>query len=293
MATSSKRKWASPLRVVVNADDFGITDSASTSIVECHRAGSVTSTTLMSNMPGAAFAAGLALDAPELGVGLHFNLTSGTPLSSAASVPSLLDENGQFLPRARLLRRFARRAVCAEHVSTEFSAQLRRMISLGLVPTHFDSHEHVHAVPLVFSILAREAQRSGAAIRLPHRWPGRVTGKSLGRRGSEIALAALVWACRRRLPAAVLTNDGFCSLFDLGIHPSDFSRAHYAKLLSQYEGGVVELMVHPATVDAELMRATKISEVSGVEAELLRSDFLKELVSARGGRLTNYRDAFF
>jgi len=278
------------LRVIVNADDFGLTAGVNESIVACHRAGSVTSASLLPGLGAAGHAAQLAAANPDLGVGLHFNLTLGPPLADPRMVPSLLGPDGRFLARGGLLRRGLAGRVDPAHVAIELQAQLARMRELGVAPSHLDSHQHVHALPVVFAALAQAAVATRTPLRVPWRWRGRVAGKSLARRASELALAGLVRRCVARRPEGLASNDGFCSVFDLQRAPAAIDEACYSQLLAPYERGAVELMVHPAVVDADLTRLTAITAVSAAEDRLLRTDFLRRLVEARGGRLATYRD---
>ncbi len=89
--------------LIVNADDFGLTEGVNRAIIDGHRNGIITSTTLMAN--GMAFdsavAAGLA--APALGIGVHLNLTQGRPVSSASRVPSIVTPRGSFYPGPGIL----------------------------------------------------------------------------------------------------------------------------------------------------------------------------------------------
>ena len=203
------------LLVIVNADDFGITRGVNESIIACHRAGTVTSTSFMANMDAAAHAAELARPLAGLGVGLHFNLTLGCPVAEISTVRSLVDRDGRFLERGRLLRKAALGQVDAGHVRTELLAQLARMRGMGLEPTHFDSHQHVHAIPMVFGIVARQAADDGKAVRVTWRWKGRSVGKSLVRRGSELALSLMTSRCLARMPPGLRSNSALCSFVSL------------------------------------------------------------------------------
>lgn len=101
-------------RLIVNADDFGLTEGVNQGIIEAHTDGIVTSTSLMVHGAGAAQAVRLAAEHPELSIGLHF--VDDTPA---------LDDPG--------------------HAAREFAAQLERFRELmGAEPTHVDSHHHVH-----------------------------------------------------------------------------------------------------------------------------------------------------
>src|SRR5262245_2921312 len=81
-------------RLIVNADDFGITEGVNRLIMELHVHGTVTSTSLLAN--GAAFNSAITMSKghAKLGVGVHLNLTEGQPVSIPSEVPSLLDSRG-------------------------------------------------------------------------------------------------------------------------------------------------------------------------------------------------------
>src|SRR6202453_1019094 len=84
-----------PARLIINADDFGLTRGVNRAIAELHQAKALTSATLMAT--GAAFddAVALAHANPALGVGCHVTLTDGIPVSSPQSIPTLLGPNGK------------------------------------------------------------------------------------------------------------------------------------------------------------------------------------------------------
>ena len=103
----------------MNADDFGLCGDVTRGILDAHRNGQVSSTTLMVNTPGTEEAVEAAAEHPDLGIGLHFNLTEGRPLTT---VPSLVDADGQFLLRGELLRRTFRRRIDPDDVTRELDA---------------------------------------------------------------------------------------------------------------------------------------------------------------------------
>lgn len=278
------------LFLIVNADDFGLTRGVNRAILACHLAGSVTSTTLMANMAAAEDAADIAREHPSLGVGLHFNLTIGRPITPSTRVPSLVDGDGQFLSRAELIKRALLRKVSSTELQTELQAQWRRLQALGVEPTHVDSHQHVHALPQVFQVVSLACADAGVPLRMTWRWPGVRGRKSLRRHIKEAVLQAATRRCAALKPGTVGVNDGLCSVFDLDQAPTALSESSYRDLLDVYSGGVVELMVHPAEVDNELAGHTQITDVSAMENRLLRSGFLREYAACRQGRLTSYAD---
>ena len=145
-------------RLIVNADDFGVTRGVSEGILTAHRHGIVTSTTaLVTSRIEPEHVTG-ARDS-GLGIGLHVNLTLGRPLTSGAS---LVDESGRFVRDAR---RAAARA-SARDVDAEIAAQVERFTDLfKRSPTHLDTHHHVGMLSPVRECVLAAARRIGVPVR--------------------------------------------------------------------------------------------------------------------------------
>jgi predicted glycoside hydrolase/deacetylase ChbG (UPF0249 family) len=129
-------KW-----LIVNGDDFGASRGINRGILEAHRRGVLTSTSLMVNMPASEEAARLAREAPELSVGIHVNFTNegGPPVAD-------LDDA----------------AACG----AELERQLARFRALlGRMPTHLDSHHNVHRRPALAPVFVAAARRCGLPLR--------------------------------------------------------------------------------------------------------------------------------
>jgi predicted glycoside hydrolase/deacetylase ChbG (UPF0249 family) len=158
---------ASEKLLIVNADDFGFTHDVNEGIIEAHRSGIVTATTLMAN--GAAFehAVQLAKATPTLDVGAHLVLVGapGLPRTVAALV------------RQVTLRRL--------RIYEELDAQIRRIQAAGIRPTHLDTHKHTHLLPPVLDAVARLSREHGIPwVRRPLNLP--VMTRSLRRRGCKL-----------------------------------------------------------------------------------------------------------
>jgi predicted glycoside hydrolase/deacetylase ChbG (UPF0249 family) len=127
-----------PRHLIVNADDFGSWPGINRGIIEAHRRGIVTSTSLMVDRPAARQAAELAAANPRLSVGLHFEEPDETPFypGDLAGVAAELD---------RQLALF-----------TEL---------LGVPPTHVDSHHHVHRQPGFREVFAEAVAPLGIPLR--------------------------------------------------------------------------------------------------------------------------------
>jgi predicted glycoside hydrolase/deacetylase ChbG (UPF0249 family) len=275
-------------RLIVNADDFGLNDAATDGIAECFLRGTVTSTTLMVNAPAAGRAAQFAADHSKLGVGLHFNLTWGRPLSARQDVPALVDANGQFWERSLLSKRLLFGKVPRSQIEIELNAQLVRVKELGIQPTHVDSHQHVHAFPVVFHAVAERC----ASLRIPVRapWVAPEARPPLLRRARRFALKTLIWQAARKWRGEVIWNDGLGSVFDVREIGLPLGDAHYRRILSGADGNAFELMVHPVT-DARAMDGfTRIGQVSEAEWRYLRTGQLLRLAEELGFVMSSYRD---
>lgn len=237
-------------KLVVNADDFGITEAVSDAIVQVYKNGSLSSTTMLVNMPGTFYASRLALQHPGLGVGLHFNITEGKSLAGPSSIT---DEKGFFLHRYTLLKKMLLGRVEKSDIANELNVQYMKFCELGLSPTHIDSHQHVHMFPIVFKFVADFALGKSLPLRITY-------SQSLFRtRQRNFSLAK--YLKQRFLNLAVrtnkifytnnLSNNSFNSIFD--IHPfQNPDEADYKFLITSAKGDFHELMVHPYLLSDQL-----------------------------------------
>jgi predicted glycoside hydrolase/deacetylase ChbG (UPF0249 family) len=155
--------------LIVNSDDFGISENVSRGIIEAHQKGIVTSTSTMVNLPAAAWAINAAHEqAPKLGLGLHLVLSYGKPITPAEKVPSLVKEDGCF-PQdyAGLMAQLP--LYKTADLETELRAQFARFVELaGHKPDHIDSHHrgaYVH--PDAFEVMMSLCEEHGLPLRRP------------------------------------------------------------------------------------------------------------------------------
>ena len=138
------------IRLIVNADDFGFTRDVNAGIIEAHRNGILTATTLMAN--GDAFDDALALVRanPTLDVGCHVALVQGqSVLEPARKVPETTGQLIAALAKGKI------------RVYDEIVAQIRRIMCSGVRVTHLDTHKHTHLLPPVLDALTRAARQFG------------------------------------------------------------------------------------------------------------------------------------
>jgi len=251
-------------RLIVNADDFGFTHDVNRGIIDAHRHGVLTATTLMAN--GAAFqdAVRLAAETPSLDVGAHLTLVGGP--GQPASVGALL--SALALGRVRPYE--------------EFTAQLSRLLEAGLRLTHLDTHKHTHLWPPVLDALLRAAEQFRISwIRAPLDHPAACASW----KGRLAALAAP--GLRRKIAARGLrTTEHFAGFAMTG----KFGAAELAGLVGRLSAGVTEFMCHPGYCTSELRAArTRLKESRERELEALTSPQVREALTRAGVELVNYR----
>ncbi len=145
-------------QMVINADDYGFSPGISEGILQAHRQGVVTSTTITANMPAAAEAIKRLTDVPSLGVGVHLNASQGPPLSREGL--ALADDDGVMrLTAVGVIMATVRRPRLLAAIEVEFDAQIRWVLDHGIQPTHLDSHRHAHGFTPILVRVMRLARR--------------------------------------------------------------------------------------------------------------------------------------
>jgi chitin disaccharide deacetylase len=229
--------------LIVNADDFGLTAGVSRGILEAHRSGIVTSTTLLVNrdIPPAQVE---ELKASGLGVGVHLNLTLGAPVSDPRRVSSLVDAGGRFIRDAREAATRAKPDEARIELGTQIDAFRRIM---GHFPTHLDTHHHVGRHDPILDLVLDFAQ----ALKVPVR-----------------SQDATVRSAARRL--GLRTPDHFMG--ESGPEPY-WSRERTLEHLAALPSGVSEFMTHPGYFDDDLaysrygrQRETELAGLTDAEA---------------------------
>jgi len=244
-------------RLIVNADDFGLTPGVSRAIIELHAAGLVTSTSLMARAGATEEAIELACATPSLGVGCHVVLVDGESILPPEKIPSLVDARTGRFPdslTAFLLRLFTGR-IRAEEIEAEAAAQIAHLQERGVRLTHIDTHKHAHMFTAVLRPVLRAARAAGIrAVRHPFEpeWAVRAAiGAPLARALQIAALRPLGPRSRKILAQeGFTTTDGTIAMAGTGT----LDAKALGSLLRQIPAGTWELVTHPGYNDADLVR---------------------------------------
>jgi predicted glycoside hydrolase/deacetylase ChbG (UPF0249 family) len=264
-------------KLIINADDFGLTKGVNRGIIECHEAGVVTSTTLMVQGAAAEEAATLAAQIPGLGIGLHLNLTAGLPVLSAGQVPSLVNRNGVFPGKGQMLRRLTTGRVRTRDLLAEIEAQIARCRVLGVEPTHVDSHHHIHAHPYLRVVLRRACRSAGIEKMRNY--------KTLSCSTSFAAMA--LWSAELLAPGKPL--DGPTHLFGVDVMANEDYTAHIKPLLEKC-AGTLEVMCHPGYYDKTLETVTSYGVEREAELRSLLDSKLARLLRESDIEMVSYRE---
>jgi predicted glycoside hydrolase/deacetylase ChbG (UPF0249 family) len=281
--------------LIINADDFGLLPEVNQGIIECFEAGSITSATLMVNTEGAPDAVELAKKHPALGVGLHFNLTQGKSISSAAEIPSLVDGSGHFHNRSRFEKKMILGKIRLNDLKKEFTAQFDRFNDFGLEMTHIDSHHHIHVFPSIFKIASNYARKVSLPLRMP--WVSfqfltpTIRIKSLGSLLKKLLLNGLMLKVKNGSLVGIRTPDTFISIHDYIPFPLRIEYRHYSNLIRSAPVGITEMMVHPAYDTPELKCLFTDTHIKAQEREVLTRRSLKKKAEEFGFKVLSYRFA--
>jgi hopanoid biosynthesis associated protein HpnK len=280
-------------RLIVSADDFGLSPGVNAGILSAHRNGILTDASLM--VSGAAFpeAVELARATPTLSVGLHLVLVQGRATAPPQALPALVDRDGMFRNQPVLngLRYFFTPGVRAQ-LEREIRAQLDKYLSTGLPLSHVDGHLNIHMHPTVLGMLLKLAPQYGMrAVRLPREPLGislRLDGHQRLRKVMESAtFRALVrWAMPRLAAHGMRHPDQM-----FGLHQSGHVTEPYLLgIIAALPPGVTEVYCHASHVDAEARRWRPAEYECEAELAALTSTRVRAALDASGVALSSYRD---
>ncbi len=282
-------------RLIVNGDDFGLSDRVNEAILHAHQHGILTNTSLMVGAQAWHEAVELARATPSLQVGLHLTLVQGQSVLSHRHIPQLTDHSGNFLhnpTRAGLRYFFSPRA--RSQVQDECRAQIERFLATGLPLAHIDGHVNIHLHPVVLNSLLGLAKEYGVrAMRLTQedlacsltldpraairkRWESFIFIRLARHAEKKLAAAGLVW------PDALF-----------GLHQTGrVDEPYLLKLLPRLQAGVTELYCHPAFLPCPEVQRWTPGYRRDVELAALTSWAVRQMLQHQDIELIGYRDLY-
>ncbi|MGB8369772.1 MAG: hopanoid biosynthesis-associated protein HpnK [Limisphaerales bacterium] len=268
-------------RLIVNADDFGLSTSVNTAVIRAHRDGILTTASLMVNEPGLEEAVALAKQNPKLGVGLHLSLLCGHSTLPPEKIPGLANPRGEFSnnPVSVGFRYFFNRSL-REPLRAEIRAQFEKFRATGLSLDHVNGHLHLHLHPTMFRILMEDAEKLGIRrMRLTRDCFWRSTRMARGRWFYRVVHALIHDRLSKRAREPLRQRGIRHAQITFGLlQDSHVDEAYVLKLLPELPPGDSELYSHPSLDEFKH------------EFDALVSPRVKELVKKLGIELIRYQD---
>jgi hopanoid biosynthesis associated protein HpnK len=280
-------------RLIVSADDFGLSPGVNAGILSAHRDGILSDASLMVTGGACVEAVELARATPTLSVGLHLVLVQGRAAAPPQAVPGLVDRDGMFRNQPVLngFRYFFTPGMRSQ-LEREIRAQLDTYQSTGLPLSHVDGHLNIHMHPTVLAILLQLAPQYGPrALRVPREPLSislRLDGRERVRKIMEsVTFRGLVrWALPRLMAHGMRYPDQM-----FGLHQSGHvTESYLLGVVAALPPGVTEIYCHASHVDAEARRWRPADYESEAELAALTSARVRAALEARGVRRMSYRD---
>lgn len=250
-------------RLIVNADDFGLTSGVTRGILDALAAGVVRSTSAMLCLDETAAQLRQSRLVLTDRVGVHLQLMDGAPCLGPAAVPSLVGADGKFPTSPTALS-----GISLSEVRREWRAQVERLMSLDFTPTHIDTHNHVHMAPGILEMYCEIALHYG----LPARSGTPRVAAAL--RGRGVACAD---RCEIGGYDGEITTEAFLD--------------KVARAFAECgDSGVVELMCHPGYTDAALAEKSFYVAEREWELKVLRSARTREGLDRLGVEVVGWSD---
>lgn len=270
--------------LIVNADDYGLTEGVSRAILRAHSGGIVTSTSVLAIAPAFERTAAWLADAPTLGTGAHLAAVGeDPPVLTAREIPTLVDRNGR-LPMSwrSFLPRMAAGRIDPDDVYREFGAQLDRIQAAGVEIDHFDSHQNLHLWPAVRDVVLRLGDERGVnAVRVTRSDGRRLVGNVVRRLSAALVRRCDVagWA----YPAASTGLDEAGHL-DVGAMVQSLTR------LAAVGAPTAELATHPGEREDPALARYRWGYTWGDELEALCSATVRTAVDELGFEPATFDD---
>jgi len=282
-------------RLIVNADDFGMSRGITDGIILAHRYGFLTSTSLMANMPTAEYAVSRLANVPRLGVGAHLNICTGRPILHPREIPSLVDRDGHFHAPHIMIRKLWTWRTSAREIEAEFRAQIRWMCDRGVIPEHADSHHHMHLYPAAVLPFIRALDAEGIlCARAPRSsvWPGAKViggpheGSAVRRLSVHSYRTALQFLAFRKLRMP----ESRISFLSKDRHNLAGLGECWKVALASLPPGTFELACHPGLFERGFSETDRIRMQREEELYWLTNHEWLDVINSSGIQLITYRE---
>ena len=270
------------IRLVISADDLGLNPRLDEGILAAHTGGVVTSASLLATGPFAREAVRRAVQ-QRLPMGLHLCLTSHLSPAARPQDVRWLAPGGRFPKNwARLSAAWLARLIPPEEIVLELRAQVQRARDLGAQIDHLDTHQHLHLLPGMTSIVEVLAAELGVAMRWPKERP---TGRWLLHPGSAAKSAVLSTL------GAMKEQRGITRVPAIGIFESGrLTEKRLLRLIAGLGEGDHEIVTHPGLDPGVVAQDPSWSYGWKDDLAAVLSPRVKAAIADRGVKLVSYAE---
>jgi predicted glycoside hydrolase/deacetylase ChbG (UPF0249 family) len=271
--------------VIFHVDDAGMSHNSNMGAIKAIEDGVGTSLSIMMPCPWVPEIAAYVKDHPQVDAGLHLTHTSEWkkyrwgPVAGGAAVPGLVDTNGYLWPDVPDVVAHA----TGDEIEAEIRAQIDKALSMGIEPTHLDSHMGTCFAPQFIDRYVKVGIEKKIPILIMGGHMQHIGEQAAAFKPLVMAIAMQVW------------NAGLPVIDDLVTQPTsakdyDQRKAQLIELLREMKPGITEIIVH-CTVQTEVF-----SYISGsgptreAELRLLTDPEVKEFIKKEGIVLTTWRE---
>ncbi|BDR55465.1 ChbG/HpnK family deacetylase [Xylocopilactobacillus apis] len=256
-------------KIIVNADDFGMSEAFNYGVIKAFREGIVSSTSIMINQEAASHGISLLKEAPDLYVGLHVNLTTGNPVSDPKEIPSLVKPDGSFIGSKDF--KTHKKLFSYKDALKETKAQINRFREMfGFYPTHIEPHSAMDDNSAQALIDCAKEYKIHTAVPL---------------KGEYVQPSPELY---EQVESPV--NEDYMSILDRGVQPEDFFNDRFGILKNENNGLITELHFHPGFVDQYILDHSTLTLPRVRDNETLCSEELKGWIIDHDIELISFGD---
>ncbi len=266
-------------KLIIHADDFGMTRGVTEGILKAIQDGCVTSTSCLINFPASDAALEQAKNL-QIDLGWHINLTLGRPICDSREIPSLVQKDGTFYPLLPFILRSFMGRIRSEDVEKEIEAQHQKFSQHGISLSHADGHQHVHILPIVRDVVARfVSEKKIPFVRIP---------RELG--GFSVPHWPVRFFVRALTVNHSIENTRSLPFYGFSLGTKGGELGEWQKLLARITEETAEVMVHPAILHPEDdYHGDDFPGDRSAELLLLTDPEFKNILNGKGFELTNFQ----
>ena len=234
-------------KLIITADDYGMSKGVNEAIDAGIACGLITSTNVMTNMEY--YREAEKLRKSDVSVGLHWTLSAGKPVLSPQEIPTLVDREGNFFPYAEFRSRYRKKRISDEDIVKELKAQYNRFVAVCGEPDYWNTHQNTHVDFRIFRLFVKTAKELGICKMRSHQRIY-IPGSSNSRKRS------LKWRLAEPIKSRILrlwqhraTREGMCAPDGVAVclNKSDLSNLDYVFSHIQWrKSQIAEYVIHPA-----------------------------------------------